>query len=229
MITRYWTVLMLVLAAGPFAAPGQGAVVIDFDLQVGSVTSSTADVDVLMTFSGAPTDTVEGVQLSVWGSDPALTSFGTDFSRFAFVLNMTAPPLSAWDSSGTLPLSGLELAFPSDPSFITPGDIPLNLGTLSVDLSRIAPGTQLMISLAGGFPGLDTDAGGTFGGQFVPSAAADPTASVTFADPGGVTFSVPGDTQPIPEPASLSIWLLLAATMAAAAFQRRRHKGKERI
>ena len=230
MISHYRILLLSALVSGMLAARAADAAVITFDLEVVSVTSTAADIDVFVTFtSDNENDTLEAFQLSVWGSDdqvaPNSSPIERDFRRFTFTLS-TDGLLSTWGSSGTLPDGGVELGFGLPSCFITCEYTPLKLGTLNVDLAGLG-GKQVMVTLAGGPPGLHTDAGGTFGGEWVWSAEDDLNTLVTFADPGGVTFTVPGDPQPVPEPASVSTWLLFAAAVGAGTLRRKKERAQK--
>jgi hypothetical protein len=194
--------------------PAGAAIMVDIDLSGATVTAAQADFQVSLLFAGAPTDQIEAYQLSIFGSDPLLTAGDTDFSRFSYTPANSPTPLDTWTSAGTISIAGTDLGFPINPAgpFITPPVTPIVLGVLSVDLSGLAPGTALRVTLAGGLPGLATDVGGTFGGTFAPSlaAAADPNLQLTFSDPSGVSFAVAGSTSDvIPEPASLMTWTAL--------------------
>lgn len=231
MISHYRILLLSAFMSGMLAArAADAAVVIEFDLDLVSVTSTAADIDVFVTFtSDDENDTLEAFQLSLWGSDdqvaPNSSLIERDFSRFTFTLS-TYWLLSTWGSSGTLPTAGVELGFGLSSWFITCEDTPLRLGTLNVDLAGLG-GKQVMVTLAGGPPGLHTDAGGTFGEQWVWSAEDDPNTLVTFADLYGVTFLVPGDPQPVPEPASVSTWLLFAAAVGAGTLRRKKERAQK--
>jgi hypothetical protein len=210
-------------------APRESAagVMASFDLSLRGVTPSSATFGVAMTFSGAPGDAVEAIQLSVLGSDPLLTAGGTDFSRFSFALN--TPSLPGWQELVPVGLAGVGLYGPADPvagPFLAPGSTPYDLGTLSADLSGFAAGQSLLLSLAGGPPGLGTDAGGMVSG--VPVDSFDLMGMVSFGQPGGVTFTTPGLTA-VPEPGSLVLFALgLAAVVVTNRKARLRSRARDR-
>ena len=92
------------------------------------------------------------------GSDPALTAGGTDYSRFHLQLNTAAVP--GWSELAPInPTSGFDLNAPDDPvngPFIGPtSGIPF--GTLTINLSGIAPDTALFATPAGRHAGRRRD------------------------------------------------------------------------
>jgi hypothetical protein len=235
MISHYRILLLSAFVSGMLAARAADAAVITFDLDLVSVTSTAADIDVFVTFASDYDDTLQAFQLSVWGSDPKLTLGGTDFSRFAFTVD--SDTLSHWlvFVSFKDAFFGAIMVAPDDPltgPFITPSDDKLRLGTLNVDLSNIAPGTELYVSLANGAEHFKTDAFGYFFDfneyeKMVSAVWAFGVDAVTFADPGRVTFLVPGDPQPVPEPASVSTWLLFAAAVGAGTLRRKKERAQK--
>ncbi len=177
------------------------------DLQLRSVTASTATFDVGIEFTGAAGDLLEVIQLSVVGSDSLLTSADTDYSRFAFTLDTAALP--DWTADPSIGLGGVTLLFPLDPvagPFLSPTTGLLQIGTLEVDLTGLPMGTYL-VTLAGNVPGLETAAAGLIGGTFVELSAA--AGGLTFNQPGGVSFAT------VPEPGTLG---LLVCGLAVAGF-----------
>jgi hypothetical protein len=219
-----WSVILW----GSGALPANAAIMADFDLGPATVTPTQASFDVTLSFAGNAGDQIEAYQLSILGSSSLLTAGGTDFSRFSYTPANSPAPLDAWTTSGTISITGTELGFPTDPvagPFITPAVTPIVLGTLIVNLTGIAPGTALNVTLAGGVPGLETDVGGTFDGVFVPSVAAagDPGLQLTFSDPGGVSFatSAPPPGGAIPEMTSLFTWGGLLALAGSFCGRRR--------
>jgi len=137
------------------------------DLQVKSITSDTASFDVLLTFPGVAGDQIESLQLSVLGNnDPLLTAGDTDFSRFGFTPD--AATLATWLELSPLS-TGLGFYAPADPflgPFVLPSGSPQNLGDLEVDLTGLPANQALFVTLAGGFPGLDTDLAGIADQEF---------------------------------------------------------------
>lgn len=194
-------VLVAIASLGCVNHAWAGAVT-TLNLSQASISGNSALLDVSLTFSGAPGDTVEAIQLSVYGSNPLLTNSDTDFSRFGFTPDATS--LGGWLEFSPLS-TGLGFYAPSDPvngPFLSPSASPIDLGVMSVDLTGLAPATKLFVTLDGGPTGLGTDLGGTIGGTPVFSfAAADPAVvSLQFAQPKGVDFVTPGQTSAVPEP-----------------------------
>lgn len=185
----------LALLAAPGVARAEFA---SFDLGTPTVTPTSAVIPVSLTFTGGAGDEIVVIQLSVLGSSDALTGGGTDFGRFSFALNGTTLP--GWTELAPISTFGVGLYGPSDPvggPFLSPGGGPIELGTLTVDLTGIAAGQALLVTLAGGPPGLSTDAGGLIGGSPVDSFAS--LGLVGFNPPDGVTFTS------VPEPAGLRL------------------------
>jgi hypothetical protein len=211
------TIAFVLAAAGSLAltGPARAGLVTSFDLQSAGVNGSTASFNVLLDFPGAPGDQIQALQLGVAGSDPLLTANGTDFSRFSFTPD--ASTLAGWLELVPLGGGGLGLYAPADPvngPFLDPSANSILLGTLSVDLTGLPGGANVFVSLAGGVPGLGTDAGGVIGGNLVPSFAADGSVvSVEFADPNGVVFTVPTGNAAVPAPAGLPLALVGAASL----------------
>jgi hypothetical protein len=199
------SLLLLAAVAALTPAVGRAAVVVSLDLGTPAVTATTATVPVSLTFTGAAGDNLQAVQLSVLGSSPLLTAGGTAFGRFAFALDPTAAP--GWAELVGVGAGGVGLYAPLDPvagPFLPPGSYAL--GTLTVDLTGLPGGAAVTVSLAGGPPGLGSDAGGEVGGVLVPSfAAADPTVALLSYGPGGgsAAFTVPAAAA-VPEPTSLT-------------------------
>jgi hypothetical protein len=201
---------------------------VNFSLGTPTVTANSAVFAVTLSFGGSPSDDLDGVQLSVVGSDPALTKSGTDYSRFSFQLNTANVP--GWSEQAPIGGStGFDLILPTDPingPFISPVTN-LLFGTLTIDLTGIAPGSSLFATLAGGSRGVDsTDASGTINGTEIVSLA---SAGLLSSTPPQVVFQTPGTV--VPEPASLALALppmLLAVALAIrrrAGFQMQRvHK-----
>jgi len=192
------------------------------DLGTPSVSATSASFDVSITFPGGAGDQIEAFQVSVLGSDPLLTGGGTDFTRFVFTPDPVTLP--SWFELAPVSASGVGLFIPSDPTgpFLLPSPLPQHVGILTVDLIGIAAGADLMVTLAGGPSGQDTDLGGVVGGSFIPSFAGDITNSVVlaFTDPDGVVFKGPG-TQVIPEPGTLCSF---AACLLAPMLYRKERK-----
>jgi hypothetical protein len=203
-----------------------------FTLSQPTVSAKSATFHVSLTFTGAPADTVEALQLSVYGSSPALTKNDTDFTRFAFVPNSSSLP--GWLEFSPIS-TGLVFYAPADPingPFLSPSASPIDLGVLSVDLAGLSPKTSLLVTLNAGPSALNTDLGGTIGGTIVFSfAAADPAiVSLQFTQPSGVTFATPGPAPAaaVPEPRTIA---LAACGLLGAIVQRwraRRHRASWR-
>jgi hypothetical protein len=195
---------------------------VSFSLGNPVVTSTTAVFDVTLNFGGSSSDNLFGIQLSVVGSDPLLTKSGTDYSRFSFQLDTANLP-AGWSELAPIGAStGFNLIAPNDPingPFITPPVSNLLFGTLTIDLTGIAPGTSLFATIAGGTPGIDsTDASGTIGGTSYDSLV---TSGLLSASPARVPFQTPG--QVVPEPASIA--LAITPLLAGLALSIRRRAG----
>jgi hypothetical protein len=214
----------VLLAAGALAALSTGRAAragsippVNFNLGTPTVTATSAVFDVTLTFQGSTGDNIDGVQLSVVGSDPLLTKGGTDYSRFSFQLNTANVP--GWLELVPISPSGFNLIVPdvSGQPLGPTGPTGLLFGTLTVDLTGIAPGTSLFATLAGGTPGSDsTFATGTFGGNAVTYLTSTGLLSIT---PPQVRFQTPG--QLVPEPASLALAVPPVLLTLALAIRRR--------
>lgn len=192
--------LALLVPAGVTRAE---TVMATFDLGTPTVTPTAATFQVALTFTGDPADTIVAIQLSVLDSSDELTGSGTDFSRFSFALNGTTLP--GWAELAPLSNFGVGLYAPLDPvggPFLSPIGSPVDLGTLTVDLTGLPAGLDLLVTLAGGPPGLSSDVGGVVAGSPVDSFAA--AGLLAFNQPDGVRFT----TVPVPEPASLGLLVL---------------------
>lgn len=204
--------LFLLVALGPHAT-ARAALLASFGTP--TYVGSTAQVPIEATFSGAPADTLEALQLSLIGSDPALTAGGTDFSRFAFAIDGTT--LVNWSASPPdIGTSGFTLLAPNDPingPFLSPSAAPYNIGLLTVDLAGLVPGSTPIVTLAGNDPLFPTEGAGTVGGSFGPI----PT---TFGQPGGLALLVPATA--VPEPGALALAGLGAFLATVVAAHRRR-------
>jgi hypothetical protein len=179
---------------------------VTFDLGSPIVTETSASFDVDLTFDGSAGDQIQAVQISVLGSDPALTANGADFSRFSFALDTSTLP--GWKELVPVGVLGVGLEGPSDPvsgPFLGPSATPYHIGTLTIDLTGLPTSKALFATLAGGPPGLNTDVGGLVGGTFVPSFSA--AGMVDFAQPNGVAFST------VPEPGSVTLFALGALAL----------------
>jgi hypothetical protein len=217
--TSHAIVALAVTALAGLAADRTApAASVTITLENPTVTTSTAVFNVDLSFQGNPGDLLNTVQLSVVGSDPALTAGGTDYSRFRFQLNTAAVP--GWSELAPInPTTGFDLNAPNDPvngPFIGPTS-GLLFGTLTVNLAGIALGTSLFATLAGGTLGVDaTDVAGVVGGTTTDSFAAAGLLTVT---PGRVEFST------VPEPRSLAMAVtpvLLGLVLAARHWARSR-------
>ncbi len=188
--------LAVTALAGLTACGTTPAASVTITLENPAVSASSAVFNVDLSFQGNPSDLLNAVVLSVVGSDPALTAGGTDYSRFGFQLNTAAVP--GWSELAPISPSGFDLNAPDDPTkgpFIGPTS-GLLFGTLTVDLTGIAPGTSLFATLAGGPVGFETDVAGVVGGTAIDSFAAAGLLTVT---PARVEFQVAA----VPEPRSL--------------------------
>jgi hypothetical protein len=214
------TIRLLTVIVALIALPGaaSAAAIVSFDLSAPAFANGSAAFDVGLSFSGDPTDTIEAIQLSVFGSDPLLTLNDTAFDRFSFA--PSGATLPGWLELSPLS-TGLGLYAPVDPiagPFLAPSASPYHLGTLSVDVTGIAAGTPLLVTLSGGPPGLGTDVGGLVAGILVPSfAAADPAvATVSFTQPAGIVFPSPAVAEP-----GLMMLLTLGFVTSAALTRKR--------
>lgn len=191
--------LAVTTLAGLTAGRTTPAASVTINLENPAVTASTAVFNVDLSFQGNPGDILNTVQLSVVGSDSALTAGGTNYSRFSFQLNSAAVP--GWSELAPInPATGFDLNGPNEPvngPFIgsTSG---LLFGTLTINLVGIAPDTSLFATLARGTVGLDsTDLGGVVSGTAIDSFAQAGLLNVTPDRVGFQTAST------IPEPSSL--------------------------
>lgn len=188
---------------------GQALAVTTATLDIGppTVTPSTATFDVFLTMPGTPPgDRIEGIGLSPFDSDPALTAGNTDFSRFSFAVD--AGTLPTWFEG--VPIStGLGLYIPADSvlgPFFDAGP-QRRIGQLAVDLAGLAPDTEYTVTLAevgGPLDMLQTDVFGNAEGNWLASFRANPgdTGELVFADPTGVTFRTSAFV--IPEPVTMA-------------------------
>lgn len=197
------------------ASPARPAAVLTFDLALTSQDDHAATFDVALSYSpDTPSDAIDALQIGVVGSADALTSNGSDFSRFSFALDAATLPgfaeLAPIDASGV----GLYFDLAGTGIGLSPAST-IHLGVLTVDLTGLGPGTYTVSLL--GPPGLGSDAAGTVGGVAVDSfAAADPSlAVVVFAQPNGVGVTIGAV---VPEPISL---VLLGVGMSALAARAR--------
>jgi hypothetical protein len=225
MFSRITTCLLAACLCVGLCASRAGAVATaTFDLQQTSLTPAEAQYNVFVTFVGdTPMDTIEGLQLSVHGSDVGAGTLGTgdNFSRFGF-----ATSVAGWQQFIPLSTTGTGLFGPTDPiagPFVDATGVPQSLGTLSVDLTGIPAGTSILLSIANddAMDLHETDVFGTVDGQFVTSFRADANGEVLFTQPEGVQFDVPeGDGTIIPEPVS-ALWLPAIALVAMRVRRRR--------
>jgi len=215
---RYW---VLAFAAACLLAPMNkaDAATAEISLVQSSLSAGEVEFNVEITFTGdTPTDTLDNLQLSVIGSDPALTAGGADFSRFEF--NPTFP---GWVS--LLPFdvlnNGIGLFGAFDPilgPFIEPSPLPQVAGVLRVDLSGIPEGTIVNVAITGDDPFLGgTDVSGTVNGVPVFSFT-DPPNDLIVAQANGLNVTVPAGAA-VPEPSSL---LLASFAAGIVGFRRRR-------
>jgi hypothetical protein len=203
------TLVWLASAAGLRA----GAVA-TFGLASAGQDQSVALLDVTLSFTGGPADTIDLFQIGVTGSSAGLSASGTDYSRFRFLLDTVTLPdfseLVGVDQSGV----GLYLADPLG-SPISTSATPIHLGVLRVDLAGLASGDYTV--RLDGPAGLGSDASGIVGGVAIDSFAAAPpdVASVAYAPDSGVILHV----RSVPEP---SAFLLSGIGLATLALRRRR-------
>ena len=213
-------VVLMMLGLGTVQVGTATGAIATFDLGAPVVTPQQARIPVSLGFSGDPSDTIEAIQLSVLGSDSLLTASGTNFSRFSFYLNTTTLP--NWHELVSVGSFGVGLYAPQDPisgPFLNPSASPYALGTLTIDLANLPTDRQVLVTLADGPPGLDTDVGGTVNGALVPSfAASGQVAQVAFTEPSGVSFF----TTSVPEPGSLTLLGLGVLGLVSYACRRQR-------
>ncbi|WP_164100787.1 PEP-CTERM sorting domain-containing protein [Candidatus Laterigemmans baculatus] len=177
--------------------------VITLDLAPPTIVGSTASFDVLLTFDGNPDDLLIAVGLNpIHGSSPAIA----EPSRWSFSLS-SEPPLNSWFASDTIGLLGTEVLAPKNVffgPFIKPGVTPL--GTLSLDLSGLTPGSTVVASLNSSFTG---GIGIIDGSLAISGLSRDLT--VELGQPLGVSFEVPGGpVATVPEPSSLAVFGILS-------------------
>lgn len=202
---------------GLSALPASAGLILS--LQSNSVSQDSAQVRVLARFPGGDdadltNDAVTAMMLSVQGSDPLITTNGTDFSRFSFNLQLAgflASPIVDQETG----ILGIFAEDPINGPFLTPSSTPYILGTLTIDLRGLAPASHPFVTIAEGVAPLQTDAIGILDGVSFDSFAA--AGQVTFRD-GTVNL-----VRSVPEPASLTILAIGASLVAAFGATRRLH------
>lgn len=198
MLHRIRIVVLLGLTCS-LTAPLNAAIA-TFGLTVDSVSGVEAAIGVSLTLTGNAGDNIDGIQLSVIGSDALLTDSDTDFSRFSFLLDSATLP--GWVELDPLSSDGVGLFAPldplTDPPFAVLGTAE-RIGTLLVDLSGLPGDTDVFVTLAGGPTGFQTDVSGTVNSAPVFSFRDSPDDDVQFA-PSPATFSTLAAT--VPEPGS---------------------------
>ena len=221
MIRSFLLFLLFLAGSTPTARAG-----LTFTLNTSSQSSATAEVAVGLDFtaasptSGPGNDSIDGIQLGVSGSDQRLTfdsNGNPDYGRFNFTLNSALAGFTATPFSP----EGSLLIFANDPAeTLMPGLYAL--GTLSIDLAGLDLTSPLLVSLGNGDPGFQTDASGTFNGEFTPSF--DALGLVAF-EPRAVNLG--GAVSATPEPATL-IHLVIASGIGLIVTARRRRKQRVR-
>lgn len=176
------------------------------------IVGDTARFDLGLTFSSTAGEELAYFSVDVASSDPLLTAGGTDFTAFSFV--KTSPLLDSWDPVATFGPGGfLSIAdFDTLTGHLAPGSY--TLGSLVVDFSGIAPGTDLTVSVVSNL--------------YSVIGTEDPADHSTYEDyevdyaPGSRTFKTPGG-QPgvIPEPITAIGALLAVGSLVGYAVRRR--------
>lgn len=141
-------VVAIALVMGLMAAAPQSAhalVTASYELGTPTVTPTQAEFDVLLSFTADAGEQMVFFSLDVFGSDPLLTGGGTDFSGFSFT--PASPLLDDWNllqDFGAGPLLSTS-AYDTVITPLAPGNH--TLGVLTVDLSSLAEGTPVTVSL----------------------------------------------------------------------------------
>lgn len=216
MHTRLFILIFACLLGIASGQQSRGDVVIALGPPV--VAGTTASLDVFFQFTGDPGDTIDAFQLSVIGSDAALTSGGANFGRFSFAAN---PALfGAWSGSpSSIGDFGFSLFTPNDligGPFLLPAVDPYRIGTLNVNLAGLVA-EFVTVTLAGNDPLFPTWVGGNIGG--VPAEI-----PIDFAQPGGV--AIPIAAAAVPEGGTFALAAVGMALLAG--YRQRRSQGMAR-
>lgn len=145
-----------------------------------------ANFQITMQFNGSPGDNVQTVDLDLLGND-AGDLVGNTGSAPAFIRFSFQPAVTNWvGPANPIPGINVERVSALNGRGVSPGNY--LIGTFNILLVDFAPGSMHYFTIAGD---PRTDAAGSLGGQQVQSFASGPGAGVGFAQPNGVTFTVP--------------------------------------
>ena len=209
------TLTIILLSACLATGMANAVSVATINMNLVSLTSSTAEIDVLMDLTGDAGDFIDQYQLSVFDSD--LTSGNTDFGRFQYTPELDVqsdldPDNDLSVFAGDVNSDGFTFLTTTlgdpDADPFTPNPVDYVLGRLSVNLAGVPGGTSVTVTLAGGVFPFDTDAAGRIDAANEMSWRT--INALQFGEPGGLTFTVP-QSQPgraIPEPATAALLAL---------------------
>ena len=199
--------------AAVWSSPAWAVVTALYELTPTSVSDLTAEFDVSVSFTADAGEEMVFFSLDVSGSDPLLTSNGTDYSNFSFL--PSSPLLDDWNQTANFGpdpfLFVAEYETGLDP--LAPGDY--LLGMLSVDISSLTPGSTVTVSLAG----LDSVIGVEPPSQ--PQLFEFVDADTTNASPTVTKPSGPGGAGAVPEPLTTSL-VAMATTALGLSISRRK-------